>query len=55
MIHEDDKKPSHRFGEGGILEFNSIKYELDERVATITLNRPERLNALNWYDRGVVR
>lgn len=27
-------------------EFEYIRYELDERVATVTLNRPERLNAL---------
>ena len=28
-------------------EFETILYEVDERVATITLNRPERLNAFN--------
>ena len=28
-------------------EFETILYEVDDRVATVTLNRPERLNAFN--------
>ena len=26
----------------------TVLYEVSERVATVTLNRPERLNAINW-------
>src|SRR4249919_2170660 len=29
------------------MEFNTILYEVDDRVATITLNRPDRLNAVS--------
>jgi 2-(1,2-epoxy-1,2-dihydrophenyl)acetyl-CoA isomerase len=29
------------------MQFNSLKYEVRERVAYVTLNRPEKLNALN--------
>jgi enoyl-CoA hydratase/carnithine racemase len=29
------------------MEYETIIYELDERVATITFNRPDRLNAVN--------
>jgi enoyl-CoA hydratase len=30
------------------MEYSSIRYEVDGRVATITLNRPERLSAIDW-------
>ena len=30
------------------MEFENLLYEVHERVATITLNRPERLNAFNY-------
>jgi enoyl-CoA hydratase len=30
------------------MEFSSIGYAVADRVATITLNRPERLNAIDW-------
>ena len=30
------------------MEFENLLYEVHERVATITLNRPERLNAINY-------
>ena len=32
-----------------------VRYEVDERVATITLNRPERLNAINAELPGALR
>ncbi|MFA0812218.1 crotonase/enoyl-CoA hydratase family protein [Microbulbifer epialgicus] len=35
--------------------FSSILYEVDDRVATITLNRPERLNAINTRLPGELR
>lgn len=31
------------------MEFRSIRYEVADRVATITLNRPERLNAIDEH------
>src|SRR3954471_5586123 len=33
--------------EGGAMEFKTLLYAVKERVARITLNRPERLNAIN--------
>jgi enoyl-CoA hydratase/carnithine racemase len=30
------------------MEFESLLYDIDDRVATITINRPERRNALSW-------
>ena len=29
-------------------DFHSILYEIKNGVATITLNRPERMNAIDW-------
>ncbi len=29
------------------MEFNTIIYEVEDRIATVTLNRPDRLNAWN--------
>ena len=40
------------------MHFETLQYDLQERVATVVLSRPERLNAMNramWVDlRGVV-
>lgn len=30
------------------VEYENVIYEVDDRIATITLNRPEKYNALNW-------
>ncbi len=30
------------------MSYESIAYDTDERIATITLNRPDRLNAIDW-------
>lgn len=35
--------------------FNSVLYEKNERVATITLNRPDRLNAIDMYMPSEIR
>ena len=35
--------------------FSALKYEVDGRIATITLNRPERLNAINSAMPGEIR
>jgi enoyl-CoA hydratase len=37
------------------LDYRSIRYEVAGRVATITLNRPERLNAIDWHMPGEIR
>ena len=30
------------------MEYENVIYEVDDRLARITLNRPEKRNALNW-------
>jgi enoyl-CoA hydratase len=37
------------------VSFTALKYEVDGRIATITLNRPERLNAINGAMPGEIR
>lgn len=37
------------------MAYNSILYETDERIARITLNRPERLNAIDRHMPGELR
>lgn len=37
------------------MELKSVRYDVDGRVATITLNRPERLNAIDDHMPGEVR
>ena len=37
------------------MEFRSIRYEVADRVATITLHRPERLNAIDEHMPGEIR
>ena len=44
MATPEDRGPDGRAGDGG---FEHIGYEVGERTAIITLNRPERLNALS--------
>ena len=39
---------------GGAVAYESIVYETDGRVATITLNRPDRLNAIDWAMPGEI-
>ncbi len=33
--------------ERGLVDYETIKYEVSDRILTVTLNRPERLNAFN--------
>ncbi|MFO7548918.1 MAG: crotonase/enoyl-CoA hydratase family protein [Acidimicrobiia bacterium] len=37
------------------MEFHSIRYEVEDRVATITLDRPQRLNAIDAHMPGEIR
>ena len=37
------------------MDFHSIRYETSDRVATITLDRPERLNAIDEHMPGEIR
>ena len=37
------------------VEYQSIRYEVSDRIATITLNRPERLNAIDERMPGEIR
>jgi enoyl-CoA hydratase/carnithine racemase len=31
-----------------VADFETLIWEVEDRVATITLNRPEKLNAMSW-------
>jgi enoyl-CoA hydratase/carnithine racemase len=35
-------------------EFETIRYEVEDRIATITLNRPDKLNAYTWTMRDEI-
>lgn len=37
------------------MELHSIRYEVEDRIATITLDRPERLNAIDEHMPGEIR
>ncbi|MEQ8348388.1 MAG: crotonase/enoyl-CoA hydratase family protein [Sneathiellaceae bacterium] len=37
------------------MDFHSLAYAVDDRIATITLNRPERLNAIDDHMPGEIR
>lgn len=37
------------------MDYSTVEYSVDDRVATITLNRPERLNAINDEMPGEIR
>lgn len=37
------------------MDYQSIRYEVSDRIATITLNRPERLNAIDESMPGEIR
>ena len=37
------------------MSYQSLRYQVSERVATITLNRPERLNAIDMHMPGEIR
>jgi len=39
---------------GGAVTYESIAYETTGRIATITLNRPDRLNAIDWTMPGEI-
>ena len=41
--------------EGTAMEFDTILYEVEDRTATITFNRPEQLNALSPHMAGELR
>ena len=36
------------------MAYDNLLYEIEDRIATITLNRPENVNALGWALRPVL-
>jgi enoyl-CoA hydratase/carnithine racemase len=34
-------------GEAGHMDYETIRYQVEDRIATITFDRPDRLNALS--------
>src|SRR4030042_5376448 len=41
--------PQHHEGSSSTMEYTDILVERQDGVVTITLNRPERLNAMTWH------
>src|SRR3954451_3738295 len=48
MAAEHDRRHETRGYGRPSMKFDTLLYDVDDRVATVTINRPERRNALSW-------